>query len=421
MSDKLNNEFIPVRPSEAVEVIEHTMLRGRPCMVWGPPGIGKSDIIAQIGVKQNRPVIDLRLLLMEPTDIKGIPYYNPDSHTMKWAKPSELPAIVEPEALELAERYLAKLEHEVRDNADYDPADKNAGDDPADTDHEVSVARSQVEILAGNLYLQNAILFLDEINAAPPSVQAAAYQLILNRKVGEYDLPAGISICAAGNRETDKAVSFRMPTALANRFIHFEMETNAEDWQDWAITNSVNSDVIGFIAGHPNFLFDFDPKKSGKAFATPRSWTFVSDLLTDNLSEHLNKVMVAGTVGSGLAGEFMQHVRLKGKLPNPTDIIMGKVTKLKEDKAVDVSAKYSLVIAMCYVMSELQEPTKKKSEKEWDKLSDNFLKFLMAKGHFQKEMVIMAAVTAFRRYNLDFNADTDTFNDFFNEYQEWIV
>jgi hypothetical protein len=407
MSDKTNNEFIPVRPSEAVIVIEHTMKKGRPCMLWGPPGIGKSDIIAQIGVKHNRPVIDLRLLLMEPTDIKGIPYYNPETHEMQWAKPSELPAVIEIEALEKAEKYLAKLEDEF-------------GED-ADDERDVILARAHITMLKGNLYLADAILFLDEINAAPQSVQAAAYQLILNRKVGEYNLPKGVSIAAAGNRETDKAVTFRMPSALANRFIHFELMTNDEDWQDWAITNGINADVIGFIAAHPNYLFDFDPKKSGKAFATPRSWAFVSDLIDDSISEHLNKVIVAGTVGQGIAGEFMQHVRLKGKLPDPKDIIMGKVKKLNTDKAIDVSAKYSLVIALCYVMAELQDETKARSEKEWDKLSDNFLEFLMAKGHFQKEMVIMAAVTAFRRYNLDFNAETDTFNKFFNEYQEWIV
>lgn len=368
-NDKLNNEFTPVRPSEAVSVISRCMEVGRPCMIWGPPGIGKSDIIAQIGVAQGRPVIDLRLLLMEPTDIKGIPYYNPESKEMRWAKPSELPG------------------------------------------------EKDVE-------LHDAILFLDEINAAPQSVQAAAYQLILNRKVGEYKLPDGVSIVAAGNRETDKAVTFRMPSALANRFVHFEMKAHFEDWQDWAIRNKVNSDVIGYLTAHTNYLFDFDPKKSGKAFATPRSWTSVGQLLSDQFGDHLNQVMVAGTVGLGIAGEFMQHRRLKGKLPNPRDIVTGKVTTLKDDKEIDVSAKYSLVIAMCYALSELKDEygaDPKKGEKDWDKLTDNFLKFMMAKGHFQKEMVIMAAVTAFRRYDLDFNSETDTFNQFYKEYQSWIV
>jgi MoxR-like ATPase len=163
---EMNQKSIPVRPSELVDVVEHVMSVGRPCMIWGPPGIGKSDIIAQIGNRENRPVIDLRLLLMEPTDLKGIPFYDPKTETMKWGKPGELPG-------------------------------------EADTE------------------LHNAILFLDEINAAPQSVQAAAYQLILNRRVGEYELPEGVSIVAAGNRETDRAVTFRMPSALANRFMHF--------------------------------------------------------------------------------------------------------------------------------------------------------------------------------------------------------
>lgn len=408
MSDKLNHEFIPVRPSEAVQLVEHLMSVGRPVMLWGPPGIGKSDIIAQIGAKQNRPVIDLRLLLMEPTDLKGIPYYNPDSREMQWAKPAELPAVVDAADLEAAEALVAETAGAANESGDHKTAHRNA--------------LILVETLKSNIYLANAILFLDEINAAPQSVQAAAYQLILNRKVGAYRLPEGVSICAAGNRETDKAVTFRMPSALANRFVHLEMKENSEDWIDWAIRNNVNSDVVGFISAFPDRLFDFDPKKSGKAFATPRSWTFVSEILTDKLDEHLNKVMVAGTVGQEHSHDFMQHVRLKGKLPDPRDIVTGKVSKLNtQDKAIDVSAKYSLVIGMCYVLSEMQEDAKAQSQKEWDKLTDNFLKFLMAKDHFQKEMVIMAAVTAFRRYNLDFNAETDAFEKFYEDYQEWIV
>ena len=134
--------------------------------------------------------------------------------------------------------------------------------------------------------------------------------------------------------------------------------------------------------------------------------------------------MVAGTVGLGLATEFMSSRRLKGKLPNPRDIVMGKVTTLKEDKAIDVSAKYSLVIGMCYAMSEIKqeiEMDKTKGDKDWNKVTDNFLKFMMVPTHFHKEMVIMAAVTAFRRYDLDFDSETATFNKFFKEYQEWIV
>jgi len=337
-------------------------------MIWGPPGIGKSDIIQQIGDAQDRPVIDLRLLLMEPTDIKGIPFYDPETKTMKWAAPSELPA-------------------------------EGTG-------------------------LDNAILFLDEINAAPQSVQAAAYQLILNRRVGEYKLPKGVGIVAAGNRETDKAVTFRMPSALANRFVHFEMKENFEDWQDWAIKNRINPDVLGYLTVHKQHLFNFNPRESGKAFATPRSWTFVGQLLDDNLPEKLNNAMVAGTVGIGLASEFMQHCRLKGKLPDPRDILEGRVTSLKNDKEVDVSAKYSLVIGMCYTLEQMQDEYKSdesKTKKDWSAVTDTFLAFMMKEGHFTKEMVIMGAVVALRKYQIKFDSETPTFTKFYKEYQKWIV
>lgn len=366
-------ELRAIRPSEAVQVLRRCMKVGRPAMLWGPPGIGKSDIIAQIGAAEGRPVIDLRLLLMEPTDIKGIPYYNPKTETMRWAKPSELPG------------------------------------------------KDDVE-------LHNAILFLDEINAAPQSVQAAAYQLILNRKVGEYELPEGVSIVAAGNRETDKAVTFRMPSALANRFIHFELRVDFEDWEDWAIKNRIASDVLGFLKAKQNYLFMFDPRSGDKAFATPRSWAFVSQLLDDNMSDSLNTALVAGTVGPGIAGEFMSHRRLKGKLPNPRDILEGKVKDLPPNREVDASAKYSLMISLCYVLEQMQEDYNnddKKTAKDWSKVTDTFLEFIMGRtkgeDHFQKEMVIMGSVVALRKYDIEFDSDTKTFGKFFEDYHKWIV
>ena len=138
-----------VTPNEAKSALEHCIRLQRPIMMWGAPGIGKSDIVKQIGETQNREVIDIRLPLWEPTDIKGIPYYNSKDNNMVWASPAELPV------------------------------------DPKST----------------------AIVFLDELNSAAPAVQAAAYQLILNRRVGQYVLPKGVSIVAAGNRDADKGVT----------------------------------------------------------------------------------------------------------------------------------------------------------------------------------------------------------------------
>lgn len=362
-----NNEF-SVSPNQAVELIEDCIAARRPVMLWGPPGIGKSDIIEQIGAKHGRPVIDIRLLIMEPTDIKGIPYYCPKSNTMRWARPSELP-----------------------------------GED--------------------EIELHNAILFLDELTAAPPSVQAAAYQLVLNRRIGTYNLPDGVDIVAAGNRETDRAVAHRMPSALKNRFIHFTLRHNYDDWEQWAIQRKLSPDVIGFLKANPSNLFTFDPKDAENAFATPRSWFFVHQLYDPKKSETLNRRLVGGTVGNGLATEFMAHCRLKGMLPEPKDILSGKVTTLDNKEKVGNSGLYSLVVSMCYTMSELVAQAKEENinlekDKSWSKTSDRFLKFMM--DNMGVEMIIMGAIIALRTYDLPLDSSTDVFNEFFNKYKKYL-
>ncbi len=168
-----------VSPNEAKSALTHCIKLQRPIMMWGAPGIGKSDIVKQIADAEGREVIDIRLPLWEPTDIKGIPYYNSKENNMVWASPAELPT---------------------------DPKSK-------------------------------AIVFLDELNSAAPAVQAAAYQLVLNNKIGQYSLPSNVVIVAAGNKETDRGVTYRMPAPLANRFRHINMEVNFEDWSQWAIQN----------------------------------------------------------------------------------------------------------------------------------------------------------------------------------------
>ena len=318
--------------------------------------IGKSDIVKQIGDEQNREVVDVRLSLWEPTDIKGIPYYNSDMGTMTWAPPSELPT------------------------------------DPEST----------------------AILFLDELNSAAPATQAAAYQLILNRRVGTYKLPDGVSIVAAGNRETDKGVTYRMPAPLANRFLHLELRTDFEDWSNWAIANRVHQQVIGYLTFAKQDLYDFDPKSSSRSFATPRSWSFVSELLKDDdLDESTLTDLVAGAVGEGLAVKFMAHRKVASQMPNPTDILEGKVgkTSIKE-----VSAMYSLSISMCY---ELQEGVAKK-DKDWDFKADNFFRFMM--DNFPTELTVMGAKIALSNYNLPFDASKlKNFDEFHEKYGKYII
>jgi hypothetical protein len=345
-----------VSPNEAKRAIRKCIKIQRPVFMWGPPGIGKSDIVKQLGDEQGRDVIDVRLSLWEPTDIKGIPYYNSDAGTMTWAPPSELPT------------------------------------DPEST----------------------AILFLDELNSAAPATQAAAYQLILNRRVGTYKLPKGVAIVAAGNRETDKGVTYRMPAPLANRFLHLELRTDFEDWQEWAVTNKVHDQVVGYVGFAKQDLYDFDPKSSSRSFATPRSWNFVSDLLKDDdLDEGTLTDLIAGAVGEGLAVKFMAHRKIAKQMPNPSDILAGKVTEVS---IKEISAMYSLSISLCY---ELQAADQKKV-KNWDEMADHYFKFLM--DNFPTELVVMSAKVALTNYHLPFDASKlKNFDRFQNKCGKYII
>jgi MoxR-like ATPase len=166
------------------------------------------------------------------------------------------------------------------------------------------------------------VLFLDELNSAAPSVQAAAYQLILNRRIGKYALPKNVVMVAAGNRESDKGVTYRMPTPLANRFIHQEMKVDFASYQEWAVNNNIHKDVVGYLSFAKQDLYDFDAKSASRAFATPRSWTFVSELLEDEDSDDDTLMnLVAGTIGEGLAVKFMAHRKIAGRMPKPEDIL----------------------------------------------------------------------------------------------------
>jgi len=286
MSKTADTSVRQVGPKSAKKAIRKSLNVRRPVFLWGPPGIGKSDIVKQIGDELGREVIDVRLALWEPTDIKGIPYYNSDQGKMVWAPPAELPV------------------------------------DPAST----------------------AIIFLDELNSAPPAVQAAAYQLILNRRVGTYELPKGVDVVAAGNREGDRGVTYRMPAPLANRFVHLEAKVDFDDWQDWATLNKIHPEVVGYVGFAKQDLYDFDPKSASKAFATPRSWTFVSDLLTDDdIDADTLQNLISGAVGDGLGNKFMAHRKIAGRLPKADDILDGKVKSLE---IKEVSAMYSLTVSL---------------------------------------------------------------------------
>jgi len=353
-----------VSPNDARSRILRCFKKQRPVFLWGPPGIGKSEIIAEITEELGGHMIDLRLSQMEPTDIRGIPFFNKNKEVMDWAPPIDLPSE------ELASQYPI------------------------------------------------VVLFLDEMNSAAPSVQAAGYQLILNRRSGKYVLPKNVVMVAAGNRESDKGVTYRMPTPLANRFVHLEMRKDFDSWFAWSVKNYVHQDVVGYLTFAKQDLFDFDPKSSSRAFATPRSWTFVSQFLDDEDATDAELTdLIAGTVGEGLALKFMAHRKVSSSMPKPDDILSGKTTELKTK---EISAMYSLTISLCY---ELQERFKKSGATnlaEWHAQADRFLKFMM--DNFTTEVVVMGARVALTTYNLPMvPGKMPNFNEFHKRFGKYII
>jgi hypothetical protein len=256
------------------------------------------------------------------------------------------------------------------------------------------------------------------MNSAPPAVQAAGYQLILNRRVGKYFLPDNVVIVAAGNRDSDKGVTYRMPMPLANRFIHLEMRPDFTSWQTWAVNKNIHKDVVGYLSFAKQDLYDFDSKSASRAFATPRSWCFVSDLINDeaNMDSDTQFNLVAGAVGEGLAVKFAAHRKIAGKMPEPSDILSGKV---KDLSVKEISAMYSLTIAMCYELKDAIDH-KKVSNKEFHAMADNFFSYMMS--NFETELVVMGAKIALKTYGLPIEpSQLKNFDEFHKKFGKYIV
>jgi hypothetical protein len=333
----------------------------RPIFMWGQPGVGKSDAVRALAKELNGEAVDVRLAQCDPTDVRGIPYFNKESNTMQWAP------------------------------ADMLPSAEFCKDKPI------------------------VILFLDELNSAPSSVQAAAYQLILDRCVGKYVLPDNVVIVAAGNRDGDKGVTYRMPSPLANRFIHIEVRVEFESWQNWAVQNNIHPDVVGYLSWAKHNLSTFDPKSASRSFATPRSWTFVSDMLNDDDGDKDTMfTLIAGAIGEGLATEFMAHRKFAGDLPNPADILSGKV---KELKTKEISAMYALTTSMCYELK--MQADKKLPAKEFDVLTENFFRFMI--DNFVTELAVMGGRMALNVFDLPINISLKALDEYTDKFGSYLT
>lgn len=262
-----------VKPSLAAKYISVALTAGLVPMVHGSPGIGKSEIVHQIADDFNLELIDLRLSQSDPTDLNG-------------------------------------LIHNKGNKAGYLPMDTF----PIKGDK-----------LPKGKY--GWLIFLDEINSAPRSVQAASYKLTQDRMVGQHELHENVVIVCAGNLDTDNAIVNTMGTAMQSRLVHMELTVDSQDWLKWANSKKVDHRIISYISYRPNSLQLFDPDHSDKTFACPRTWYKLNQLLKeiDELTYDWLPLM-EGTVGDGAANEFFQFIRVFDSLPDIRDIVSNPMT-----------------------------------------------------------------------------------------------
>ena len=273
-----------LRPSEVAATLKILIDARQPVMVWGPPGCAKSEVAQQVAAEGGRRYYDVRALLLDPVDLRGIPWRDGDNRT-RWAPPDFLP-----------------------------PSDST------------------------DLYLVN----LEELPSGVPMVQAALFQLVRDRRCGEYELPEGASLMACGNRQSDRGVTHRMPTPLASRFVHLEIRVDVDDWCAWAASHGIAPEVLFYIHVNPHMLHDFDPQSREAAFACPRTWEFVSNVVNRraSLDPAAERALFRGAVGEAAAVDFCAYLKIWRELPHPRAII-------DDPENADVPANTIALIALC--------------------------------------------------------------------------
>ena len=266
-----------------------------PLMLWGPPGIGKSTIIRELTEELDIGFIDVRLAQREPVDIRGLPVPRDDREGVDWIIASEWPR---------------------ESQEDFKP---------------------------------RGVILFDEITAADPSLQVAAYELILDRRLGKlYEVPDGWYIVAAGNRTKDGAVARAMSSALANRFCHLELRSDADSWVDWGWKNGIHPSVLGFIRFRPDLLFNMSGDRE-RGWPSPRTWARVSRVMKmserTGLSNRALSHIIEGLIGVGAAIEFQGFVKWADKLPDIAAILKGDAKIVIPERT---DQKFALVSAMVH-------------------------------------------------------------------------
>lgn len=262
-------------PAQAIADLDALMALRLSALMLGQPGVGKSDIARAaarrhlktdtlVETGEGRNFIDFRATLVDPVDLHGLPTVDHAKMVARWVPMGLLP------------------------NAD----DQSEG-----------------------------VLFIDEITNCDRALQGALYGLALHpHRIGDYTLPKGWKIIAAGNRVEDRAAAGRMSSALANRFVQMTLEPTVDDFIEYAMGNNIAAELIAFFRFRPALLNDFDPAR--QINATPRSWEMVSKIVSQKLPQDVEGRLICGAVGNGPGGEFSAFLKVWRDLPDPDTVLM---------------------------------------------------------------------------------------------------
>lgn len=255
------------------------------------PGCGKSTIVKYVADKLGIGFVDVRLANMDRCDLTGVP--SVENGETRWNVPSIW------------------------------PKDKTSA----------------------------GILFFDEITGAPMDVQIAAYSVILDRRIPntDYELPAKWYIVSAGNLSTDRAGVKAMSSALANRFMHFDIEANVEDWTKWAVAHSIHPSVTGYLNYRPTNLLKMDGQNLEAGWPSPRSWERVSQMVAMfGSNEDVLRSVVYGLIGPNVGEEFIVFHRLQANFDSVLEVLTNPKKEVKIPTKAD--QKYAFYSAVSYLL-----------------------------------------------------------------------
>lgn len=312
---------ITLNPKDSARFISHSIANGLVPFVKGSPGIGKSDVAHQVAAKHNLKLIDIRLAQCDPTDLNGFPTFND-----KTGRSSYMPLETWPVA------------------GDALPPKFNDDGSP------IMVKNAQGQDVQATY--DGWFIFFDELPAAPPSIQAAAYKILLDRKVGMHSLHPAVKMAAAGNLTTDNAVAEDMSTALQSRLVHATMEVTLPTWMQWATKEgNIDTRILSFLEWKPGMLYTFQPDHTDDTFACPRTWAFASkqlkglDVQSDGV---FARAVLTGTISEGPAREFIAFCNFFGKLPSMTEI---EANPEKTAVPEEVGVQYALTGALAQALA----------------------------------------------------------------------